>query len=88
MPGAQPFGDRPGLGGAAARYERGITVEDFADGAQTRFGQVIEHRQQERAGCFGVAKRAVMREREGAEQPTPDGALVIGAVTAAHVAAV
>ncbi len=38
FPGAEDFGDAPGLGEAAARGEGRVAIEDFADGAEARFG--------------------------------------------------
>ena len=39
-PGAEDFGDAPGLGDAAARFERRFGVKDFVDGADAAFVQV------------------------------------------------
>src|SRR5437763_583159 len=87
VPGAQRLGDAPRLGDTASGRERRIAVEDLGDRADTVVFQALRERLAERARGRRVAVDPGVREREGAEEPRPDRALVIGAVARARVAA-
>src|SRR5260370_42230403 len=88
LPSAQDFRDRPGLRDAAARREGRITVEDFAQRAEAACIDLAAERFEETQRRIAVLIDAIVREREGAGQPSPDPALMIGRITIAGAAAV
>ena len=88
LPCPQHLRHAPCLGDAAARREGWIAVEDFADAAYAVVSQVVDEGLQEGAGQLTVAVDAQVGADERAEQPAPNSALVVGAVTLAQVAAV
>ena len=88
VPGTQEFGHAPGLGDAAAWSERWLAVEDLADAAHAVVSQMAEKRLQEGTRPLAVAVDPQMRRHERADQPGPDGALVIGRIPLPLVAAV
>src|ERR1700731_506197 len=88
MPCAQDFGDGPGLCDAAAGRKGSITVENFAERAEAARINLAAERLEETQRRFAVMVDAIVREREGPEQPAPDGALMISGVAIAGAAAV
>src|SRR5580692_4952996 len=87
-PCVQSAGDRPGLCGGATGVVRRIAVEDFTYGAHGLILQRVPHPLQQSFRCLCIAGDAMHSETEGAEQPSPDGALVIAAVALPHSTAV
>ncbi len=90
---ADELGDGPGLKGAAAGTVRGLGVGDFAHVAKARVVQVLEEGRDETLAsfCHDFGRHAADFHPgfdEGAEQPGPDGALVVGTVALAHAATV
>src|SRR5207302_4559382 len=80
LPRPQDFGDCPGLRDAAARRERSIAIENFAERAEAARVNLAAERLEEALCRFAVAVHAIVRERERPEQPAPDGALMISGV--------
>ena len=80
VPGAEDFGDRPGLGDASAWGERRLAVKDFSQRAKSVIVEMMSHRSKIRQSRFGMAIHAMVGERERTEEPAPDGALMIGAI--------
>ena len=90
-PDAEQLADAPGLGGAAAGAVGGFGVEDLGDGADDAFVlEVGEQAEQQLAGALaaGLAAGADEGIAVGAEEPGPDGALVVGGVAVKLVALV
>ena len=85
---AQYFGDAPGLRDAAARRERLLGVEDFADRADARVVQVVRQRLEQTSSATRRPRdgRASHASTKGPIEPCPDRALVIGGVAGAQVA--
>src|SRR4051812_39794174 len=84
---AQGFGDAPGLRDAAARREWRLGIEDLVDRADAALGKVLLEAAEETAcfrASFGMDLEPGVDER--ADQPSPDGALVIGRVAGAQIA--
>ena len=88
MPGMQEFGHAPGLGDAATGGEGGIAIEDFADAANAVIGQVVHERLEIGESLLRVFVNAQVGPNEGANEPTPNCALMIGTVALGTVAAV
>lgn len=88
MPGAEDFGDGPGLRDAAAGRKGSITVKNFAERAEAARINLAAERLEETQRRFAVVVDAVVCEREGAQEPAPDGALMISGVAIAGAAAV
>jgi len=65
-----------------------IAIEDLADAAEASLAQVRRETRQQRLRLSGIAVHAIVRQRERAEQPAPDRALVIGGVALAYAAGV
>ena len=84
---AQHFRDTPRLGDAAARRERWLRIEDFADRADAGFSEMrlkaVEKPSRHRA-IIGVNPEPSINE--WANQPSPHGSLVIGCIASAQVA--
>ena len=80
VPGAEGFGDGPGLGDATAWRVRRLSVEDFSQGSQSVIVEMVGHRFEIGKGRARIAIHAMVRQHKGAKEPTPDGALMIGAV--------
>src|SRR2546422_297556 len=85
---AQKLGDTPGLRDAAAGLVREITVEDFRHLSQPGLGQVGPEMIEPILGLLAAPLAARFHRgcKEGAHQPRPDRALVIGVVAAALIA--
>src|SRR5271167_3575450 len=84
---AQYFRDAPGLGDAAARCERRLGVEDFADRADAGFGEMRLETVEEMPRCraiVGVNLEPSIDER--ADQPGPHRPLVVCRIAGAQVA--
>ena len=82
---AQVFAQRPGLEGAAAGGEGRVGVGDFGDVPQAGGVEMgFQRRQEFFAGLFfgfgGSAADADPGFDEGADEPGPDGALMVGGV--------
>ena len=81
--------DGPGLEGAAARRERRLGVRDLRDVAQPGVAEMLQQWCEEpaaglAAGVVGAAVHPQPGLHERAQEPRPDGALVIGAVALDH----
>src|SRR6516162_2494981 len=87
-PGFENAGDRPSLGGTADRPMRRGAVEDLAHIAEAGIGEMVSHRLQSGDRRVGVAMRAMLGETIVAKQPSPDGALVVAAVSRPDVAGI
>src|ERR1051325_11430171 len=88
-PAPQDLGDAPSLRDAAARRVGLDGVEDFADGADAGLVQVRREAFQELArarAVFGVGLEPSVYE--GADEPSPDRALMVGGVARLEVAVV
>src|SRR5215208_244597 len=84
---AQHLGDAPGLGDAAARRERRVGVEDFADRTDPGLGKLgLESGKKTARGVEVFRVRLEPGIDEGADQPGPHGALVISRVASAKIA--
>src|SRR6185369_12269461 len=90
---ADGFTDRPGLEGAATRRVRRLRVEELGGRVETRLVQVREERRQE--SCAGLRLRLARAAAdadpgvdERAQEPRPDGALMIRGVALADAALV
>src|ERR1700740_527037 len=79
-PRAQHFTDGPGLRDAAPRMERRVSVEDFTQRTETGGRDLFRHRFEKTTCHFRVLVNAQMGQDKWADQPTPNGALVIDAV--------
>ena len=88
MPCANNFRDRPGLGDATAWSERGVSIEDFVEGAEAARVNLTSQGLQETQCRLAVFVNAKVRQRKGAKQPAPSGALMIGGIAIAGAAAV
>src|SRR5579864_2929132 len=87
-PGAKNLCHGPSLGDAATRRKWRVAIEDLANTSKSVNVQVVRQRL-EKLGCpRGIIVHAEVRQREGSEQPAPNGALVICAVSFDHRAAV
>src|ERR1019366_7579749 len=85
----QHLGHAPRLRHAAARIERRLGVEDFADRADAGGSQLGAETVEEGECACGIARVHFQPGiDEGADQPGPDRALVIGGVAGAEVAIV
>src|SRR5207244_5495196 len=86
-PGAQHFGNTPGLRNAATRVVRFPGIEHFANGADARFVQMLgkPHEKFTRRGSI-VRMHFQPCVDEWPDQPRPNRALMIGAVPRAEVA--
>src|SRR4249919_3267643 len=80
-PATQHFCHTPGLGNAAPGKMRGLGIEDLADGAHARIIKMFWERTQERPR-FLIFVRAEFHPGVDvwADQPRPDGSLVIGGI--------
>ena len=78
----------PRLGDAATRGKGWIAVKDLAEAAQAVRSPLPQQRVQKGPGGRRVAVYAQVSARKGADQPAPDGALVVGGVARATVAAI
>ena len=87
-PCSQYFRDRPGLCDTSAGSEGRVTIENFAERAQAVRVDLASQRFQKTGGGRAIPIHAQMRQNEWTEQPTPHGALMIGAVTLSNVAAI
>src|SRR5271170_8338136 len=83
-PGFEHAGDGPGLRRATAWGMRRVAVEDLADLTEAGIGQMVADGLQKPLCRRGVAVDSIMRERPGTKQPSPDGALVVGAIAFGH----
>src|SRR6266481_127541 len=84
---AEHFRDAPCLGDAAARRERWLRIEDFADRADAGFGEMRLKAVEEmprRFAIIGVDLEPGIDERTN--QPGPHRSLVIGGIAGTHVA--
>src|SRR3954468_22966300 len=80
-PAAEHLGDAPGLGDAAAGGVRLLGVEDLADRAEAGLVQVGDEPLEEPPGAGAVVGVDLQPGvDEGADQPGPDGPLVVGGV--------
>ena len=81
---AQYFRDTPSLGDAAARGERWLGIEDFADRADAGFSEMrlkaVEETPRRRM-IIGVNPEPSIDER--ADQPSPYRALMVGSISGA-----
>ena len=87
-PGFEHAGNRPGLRGRTAREMWRFRLEDLADGAEPRIEEMIAHRGDALQCRVSVAMDTVFCERIMAEQPSSDGALVIGVVAMPRIAGI
>src|SRR5215472_4312411 len=87
---AEEFGDAPGLGDAAAGCVRSVAVGDLADLAEAglleMLLEVVEPCGGLGAGCGAAGVHFDIGGDERAEEPGPDGALMVGAVAAGDIA--
>src|SRR5947209_14548337 len=88
VPRPERLGDAPGLRDAPAGSEGRIGVEDLGDRADPKVAEMVGERRQERQRGRGVAVGLEVGEREGAEKPGPDRALMVRTVACALIAAV
>src|ERR1019366_5776607 len=79
---AEDFGYTPGLGETAARGVGRVAVKDFGDLTGTSGLSVVEQRREQGGNpvASSFAIEANIGGNERAEQPGPDGALVVGGV--------
>src|ERR1700685_4841466 len=83
---AQDFRHAPGLRATAARREGWFRIEDFADGADASLPQMRPEPFEEAARSFEIVRvHFNPRIDERANEPSPDGALVIGGIARAQV---
>jgi len=64
MPGAKDFRDGPGLSNAAARSERGVAIENLAEGAESVRIHLLGQRLEEAQCRVAVPVHAKVREHE------------------------
>lgn len=88
VPGAEDFGDGPGLGDASTRGMWRLAVKDFSERADSVLVELMGHGFQIREGRTGIAVHAVMCQYEGANEPSPHRALMIGPVSLPHISAI
>ncbi len=88
-PGAQHFGNTPGLRNAAAGVVRLSGIEHFADRADPRFAQMF-WKPREKFTRRGSIVRMDFQPRvdERPDQPRPNRALMVGAIARAQIASV
>src|SRR5260370_29310727 len=87
-PRPQNFRNGPGLRDAAARREGRVAIENFAERAEAVRMNLAAERLEETQRRLAVVVDAIVCECERAEQPAPDGALMIGGVAIAGAASV
>src|SRR5262245_54072310 len=88
MPGPQGLGDAPRLGDTPSRRVGWIAVEDLGDRAEPVLPEVVSHWSEQVASTDRIVEDAPPRERQRAQQPAPDHALMVGAVALALAALV
>src|SRR5438094_1787430 len=88
VPCPERLGDAPGLRDASAGSEGRIAVEDLGDRADPKVAEMVGERRQERQRGRGVAVGLEVGEREGAEKPGPDRALMVRTVACTLIAAI
>src|SRR4051794_14479896 len=89
QPASQHFGDAPRLGDASARQVRRVGIEYFADLADARLVEpLIESGEQFAEGRAIGAGQLQRRVDVRADQPRPDGALMIRGVARPQIAIV
>src|SRR5262249_38987080 len=88
QPTPQHFGHAPCLGKASVAVMRGVAIENLADRSQACIAQVMRERLAEGPRGGGVPMALEGGEGEGAKQPAPPRALVVGAVAAALITAI
>ena len=86
--GAEQFGHAPGLSEASSGFVWRIAVEDFGDLAQAGFIKVAPEGFQIGSYGSGIFLETDAGGDEGADEPAPDDALVIGTVPGGLVASV
>ena len=64
MPGAEDFGDGPGLGDATLRGKRWLSVKNFAEGSQAVIIEMMSHRRKIRQCSFGIVIDPKMCQHE------------------------
>src|SRR5579863_1776714 len=79
-PGSQRLGQTPRLRETAIGPMRRVAVEDLADVTDAGIVQMLLERCQVGSGTLTVTVQRQVCAGKRAEQPRPDGALVIGAV--------
>lgn len=67
MPGAEDFGDGPGLGDASLRGEGRLSIKDFSQGSQSVIVELVGHRFEIGQRHAAIAVHSMVRERKGAE---------------------
>src|SRR5688500_18762537 len=83
------FRHAPGLGDATPGLERLLGIEDLADRPDAGLPEVLVEAVHHRPGFVAaLGKRLEPGVHERAEEPGPDGALVVGAVPGPEVAVV
>src|SRR5215212_8804237 len=88
-PATKYLGNAPRLGDAAARRVRSISVENLADRADAGIVEVRHETFERRARGVEVIRVHLQPcIDEGADQPSPDGALVIRGVARAQIAVI
>src|SRR5262249_47426312 len=88
MVGAQCLGHTPRLRKAAARRMWNVPIVNLTHSPDTRLIQVRSWTRKQGACVVDAAGHAGVRQREGSEQPTPDGALGVRGVASGRTAAV
>lgn len=67
MPGAEDFGDGPGLGDAPLRGERRLSIKDFSQGTQAVIVEMVGYRIEIGQRHFSVVIHPIVRQHEGTE---------------------
>ena len=88
MPRAQQLGDRPALRNAAARGERSVSIKNFAYRAEPVSMNVPAEWFENAQSGGAVSINTKMSQREWAEQPSPDGALMVDAIAGMRITTV
>jgi hypothetical protein len=79
-PEGEDFGDGPGLRVTAARVVREVAVKDFRDGAHRTMVEVLVQTLKKGADFVYGSVLILQGAEVGADEPAPDGAVVVGAV--------
>src|SRR5688572_29855598 len=88
-PTAQHFGHAPRLSNAAAGRIRRFGVENFADRTDASLVKMSHEAFEECANRVAIVRMSAMpRVNQWADQPSPDGSLMIGRVACPQVAVV
>ena len=86
---AQNFRNTPGLCHATSRSERSLCIEYFTDRPHSIFIEVFLKAAQERLKRSDIVRISAMPcVAEGANQPSPDGSLMVGCIPCPEIAIV